>query len=333
MTRPSNKFILIIGATVFAILLLVIATNYRNKPFLDKKEAKVAVKDGVTIVEIIEELDQDNDGLKDWEEVLWNTDPSKADTDKDGTTDGEEVKLGRNPTKAGPNDKFSTTTLNVSEKSGQTTTPETMTDTISKDLFTKYVALRLSGAEMTDEDHQLLVENVMQGSNSKITITEYKYTDLNIAFKETEESLRAYAENMGTIIQNNPIYDDELTILKQYLDSVENDDPKPEILKRLDNVIAINDIILKQMSELEVPPALALWHLQILNSGRYIQSAISGLKIIETDSVLAMDRMNSYLTHTNQFIDALSAIAKFYDTHQLTFEEGTPGYSFTHLYQ
>jgi len=36
-------------------------------------------------------LDSDKDGLKDWEEVLWETDPMNADTDGDGIPDGQEA--------------------------------------------------------------------------------------------------------------------------------------------------------------------------------------------------------------------------------------------------
>lgn len=50
------------------------------------------------------QFDADNDGLPDFEEALWGTDPRNADTDGDGTSDGEEVALRRNPKKAGPED-------------------------------------------------------------------------------------------------------------------------------------------------------------------------------------------------------------------------------------
>ena len=43
--------------------------------------------------------DSDHDELKDWEEILYHTDPHNPDTDGDGTPDGEEVKLGRDPAK------------------------------------------------------------------------------------------------------------------------------------------------------------------------------------------------------------------------------------------
>lgn len=51
-------------------------------------------------------FDTDGDGLLDFEEALWRTDPHNPDTDGDGTADGEEVRLHRDPRKAGPNDSL-----------------------------------------------------------------------------------------------------------------------------------------------------------------------------------------------------------------------------------
>ncbi len=48
--------------------------------------------------------DSDQDGLKDWEEAIWQTNMHKADSDGDGTPDGEEVAQNRDPRLAGPND-------------------------------------------------------------------------------------------------------------------------------------------------------------------------------------------------------------------------------------
>ena len=65
--------------------------------------------------------DSDGDGLKDWEEALYGTNPQKADTDGDGTPDGEEIRLGRDPLKKGPNDKLQQPTV----AAGQGTTDQT----------------------------------------------------------------------------------------------------------------------------------------------------------------------------------------------------------------
>jgi len=50
--------------------------------------------------------DSDNDGLMDWQETTWKTDPCKPDSDGDGYLDGEEVASGYNPAIAAPNDEL-----------------------------------------------------------------------------------------------------------------------------------------------------------------------------------------------------------------------------------
>jgi len=50
--------------------------------------------------------DYDFDGLADWEEEIYKTDPTNPDTDGDGYLDGEEVASGFDPTKKAPNDKL-----------------------------------------------------------------------------------------------------------------------------------------------------------------------------------------------------------------------------------
>ena len=53
--------------------------------------------------------DQDQDGLSDAEEMIWNTDPFNSDTDGDSFKDGEEITSGHDPLKAGPDDLLDST--------------------------------------------------------------------------------------------------------------------------------------------------------------------------------------------------------------------------------
>ncbi len=50
--------------------------------------------------------DKDYDGLEDWEEEIYKTDPNNPDTDGDGYLDGEEVAAGYDPNIPAPNDKM-----------------------------------------------------------------------------------------------------------------------------------------------------------------------------------------------------------------------------------
>ena len=46
--------------------------------------------------------DNDNDGLSNWEERKYGSDPNNPDSDNDGVNDGEEVRRGTNPAGSGP---------------------------------------------------------------------------------------------------------------------------------------------------------------------------------------------------------------------------------------
>ncbi|KKQ60937.1 MAG: hypothetical protein US81_C0011G0004 [Parcubacteria group bacterium GW2011_GWE2_38_18] len=53
--------------------------------------------DYLSIIKSTNNLDSDQDGLSDKEELVWGTDPFNSDTDGDGMKDGDEIKAGRNP--------------------------------------------------------------------------------------------------------------------------------------------------------------------------------------------------------------------------------------------
>ena len=72
-------------------------------------------------------LDSDGDGLKDWEEQIYGTNPHNPDTDGDGTDDGDEIALSRDPLKPNtskdpnhPNDYLTEKTVPVPPASSDT---------------------------------------------------------------------------------------------------------------------------------------------------------------------------------------------------------------------
>jgi len=88
-------------AIVFAVGLILFIGAYSKKDAFSQFTLLGAKE---TTVES-QNLDTDNDGLKDWEEKLYKTDPLNPDTDGDGYLDGEEINSGHNPLVKGPNDK------------------------------------------------------------------------------------------------------------------------------------------------------------------------------------------------------------------------------------
>jgi len=116
---PSKKIIIaaLSGLLVLAMWFLILpyfkngGSGIRNQNFkiIDDQNQKLIIAQSQV------QTDTDNDGLKDWEEVLWRSDINNPDTDGDGTSDGDEVAQKRDPTKVGPDDELPKTIYSSEE--------------------------------------------------------------------------------------------------------------------------------------------------------------------------------------------------------------------------
>lgn len=88
-----NNVVFIAVIILLVVIVIVVRKNIKKQEVNPENDRSIAVNQ----TEDLYARDSDNDGLKDWEEVLWNTDPNIADTNGNGVSDGEEVRLGRNP--------------------------------------------------------------------------------------------------------------------------------------------------------------------------------------------------------------------------------------------
>ncbi len=97
MIYPSKKFAIVL----FIILFLGGGWFY----FVKFKKPEINQKLLENIAKKAKNSDSDNDGLKDWEEILWKTDINNSDSDKDGFKDGEETAQDFDPLDSSSNPK------------------------------------------------------------------------------------------------------------------------------------------------------------------------------------------------------------------------------------
>ena len=137
---PSKKFAVVVLAALLAFGGLFFFSENRmakeGAATFQKKERFISgmFQDG--------RKDSDNDGLKDWEEALWKTDPRNPDTDGDGTKDGDEIKLGRNPAIPAPGDEIPKT--KYPNEAGRGASAETGGDKSGSVNLTKEIAKNIS---------------------------------------------------------------------------------------------------------------------------------------------------------------------------------------------
>ena len=199
--------------------------------------------------------DADQDGLKDWEEQLWGTDPNNPDTDVDGAPDGEEIKLRRNPARAGPNDRYEPPAPGENAE-GETLMGESRSFTSQfLDAFANTVGPRiLSGdaGKITPGDLCAIPTSL---PSPEIILGELPYItadDLTSYADASPEAVKRYFNSVYAVYEKTflTLKEDDLSIL---IKAVEGETLDVEALKRIDAVLDAFDKSIAEVKKIAVP--------------------------------------------------------------------------------
>ncbi|MDP2934117.1 MAG: hypothetical protein Q8N81_08420 [bacterium] len=325
---PSNKLIIpffLIGLSALAVYF----SSARGGPtqIYDKQTASLQVQK-----EAVENpnLDSDNDGLPEWQEILWKTDPHNPDTDADGTPDGEETKRNRNPLVKGPDDGILETMFSGDKQNNSDfKMPETFTEVIGQQLFTQFlVNKQAGGGKISTEKAQEIAGSV------SATIDRYSVPGENVYQNEalqtipaTKENLKRYGNELGAVIKKYfaPIPKDVVQIMGEALTN--GDYNKLEELKNLSSAYKNTAI---EMMQIKVPESLKNDHLAIANTFYRISKEINGMERAKVDRALALVSVNQYLLDSETAHESLKNINIYFSNNNITFnkEEGGRVFSF-----
>lgn len=131
--------------------------------------------------------DTDGDGIKDWEESLWGTDPLKRDTDGDGTPDATEIAVMREaagikePTPAGERE-----TMNE-------------TEAFAREFFAASLALKEAG-RLTDDALSSLSASLLDAFATSTTQAFYGESDIVIV-PESPAAKEAYRKALAGVFK------------------------------------------------------------------------------------------------------------------------------------
>lgn len=241
-------------------------------------------------------LDFDNDGLKDWEEKLWGTDPNKADTDGDGASDGEELRQNRDPLKAGPDDKL------LQPKTGEIK-PETisegenLTERLTADTIRDYFSKKQAGAK--PEASSELIGNILK-SEGEVLKDEFTKNDFNKFAGVTKEERKEYLNRLGEILKNNfkDVKGNELEVLFKILES-----GNEEELKKFDVYLSSYRKTVADLKNLAAPEEkdyLNL-HLLLINIMRNLEKSVEAMKLAFSDPLKMIFGARWYLNEAERW--------------------------------
>lgn len=273
-----------------------------------------------------EKGDTDSDGLYDWEETLWNTDPTDNDSDDDGTLDGQEIVEKRNPLIKGPNDTLSKTIAEDTKKID--TEPKSNTDKLAREFINEYINLKQLGLLEDKKSVEVIMQNMARNSIVDIKLKNYEIKDIKVFESDSIEDIRKYGLSLGNIFNKykNIYSTNELEILSNSLNKENLDDSGEEEIVKLEKISKDYESFFKEIIILRVPSPLAKEHLAFVNAIEHTKNIVSALSKAFSDSTLALSALPKYNETSKDLILSTKNIRLKIENYGIMYDDKESGY-------
>lgn len=286
---PSGKLIALIIFSLCIVAGSFYYAEHKNDPKnIYKSENTTLVKNTVD-----PDKDTDGDGILDWEEVLWGTDPNVKDADK--------IKK------------------NFQTKTNQKTEKLTATESLARSLFSQYMNLKQVGLQ-NDKDSQ---DSAASQSIANSLTPEPKLYDTTSIRIDSSTDLYTYGNNIGLIFQTNNSTKNEALILKEALTT--ND---PEKLKEIEPIIKNYSNIKESLLKTKVPEKAISIHVDLINSINKLIFIDRLFTKAFVDPVAAVQGTASYQNGFENLRKSFESLRNLLRDSQINFHPNDPGYFF-----
>ncbi len=253
--------------------------------------------------------DSDGDGLLDWQEGLWGTNPQEKDSDNDKTPDGAEVQAGRNPTLAGPDDLQATSSLaaGLFPDSVAQGFDNSLSGNITKEMFYSFINTKQDrGIAFSTEDiTQITSELTASAENSRVTFEKYSLDSIGTFPDSDLERAEEYGDKFAQIYIDT----------EQKLNKLSNDD--------IESILREQIALAKSLSILYVPQSLQRSHAQIVNDTYNAGVIYEILSNYENDPIKAIVAVKSLRAIEERKVELFTTIANYFRRNAIIFTNPT----------
>ncbi len=291
-----------------------------------------------TVLKSVSSRDSDGDGLPDWEEVLYGTNPHKIDTFNLGMTDGEAVAKGlivpKAPTPKNSSSsqitKTSTTTSNSVVK-GFTPTQGSLTDVFIKNFFAQYLTMKKvsGGRPLSKQQMSGIVANaVQQVTSNKSTFTNFRNISQIKVSGSGQKALRAYAATVQKAFSRYTIPEDKGVLI--YLNNAaKNNDVSA--LKHLQSLSKLYIDAASSLSQITATKETTVAHLELVNAYANMSTVINEMSKLDTDPVLVILAIPEYKKAVTSLAKAYIDLGSAFRKAGVVITPKDEGYSFVNL--
>jgi len=321
----------ILGSLLAAAALVggsyLVAANGALEP------TRVEASTETALLQAIATKDSDGDGLPDWEETLYGTDPHLVDTRTLGMTDGEAVTKGLIVPSAVadiPAPEAGGGTAPVTVDGVAAPAPGSLTANFAKTFFSLYLsAKQAKGGLLSQEESAALVQKAVDQLAASIAPTSDFKTLGELTVSGTgPDALRAFAISAETVMTQHSVQASKSELL--YLeDAVKNGDSSA-----LTHIMAIAKGYRESataLAVLPVPQELANDYLTLINALARIAQISGDFARVEGDPLATMLALGQYPQTVLALGNSLININKTYVASGVLLPSGTPGASFVNI--
>lgn len=241
--------------------------------------------------------DSDGDGLKDWEETLWGTDPRVSDADK---------------AKEAP----------VVAKAKKTA-PLTATDSLGRNLFTQFMNLKQVGLTSDAPSLERAAATIVEsGFESNEGPRVYSSSDIK---SSANIQVKDYINAVGGIIRNRTpkITKSEITIFREALEAKDM-----SLVKQLDPASTAYKLMLTDLLQLTVPQTTVDLHVRLLNNIATIGYVVDAFRQAPTDPAASIKGLALFQPTFENTVSIFREYGTIISSQRITYQTDEGGYFF-----
>ncbi len=242
---------MVASAIVFLLLVLYFKNSKVNE---NKKITNSDLTYNLKGDELISDLvnrDSDKDGVLDWEEGLWGTDPNNKDTNGTGLGDKAEIEKQKAENNIGGGDEVEEGNL-------------TQTDKFARELFATISTLNQTGT-MDQATIDKITSTVTERIQNSVPRKIFSLTDIKTIKDDSVSATNKYNESLNALYKKYPINGNVLTTLAK-LSGDEDTNADTQTLAELDPIIKQTTLFIDGLTKINTPNFLATKHLNFLNT-------------------------------------------------------------------
>ncbi|MCX6787788.1 MAG: thrombospondin type 3 repeat-containing protein [Candidatus Kaiserbacteria bacterium] len=303
-------------STVLIVSVFIIVRGIESPPIAEASTESA-------LLQSIASKDTDGDGLPDWEEALYGTDPKVVDSSHLGMTDGEAVIRGL----------IVPVAITDTPDSGKASSsgPETMTSAFAKTFFSLFVAAKTAsgGADLSESEMNDVANKTLSSLASSVApAPDFKSAkDLTVSGSGAD-ALKAFAVSAEMVLmkRTSMATKSELLYLK---DAIENHDDMA--LPHIASIAKAYRESAVGLAVLPVPKELAETDLALINAMMRTSQIATDFARVDTDPLATILALKQYPQAVLDLGNAFIGIGKAYRSAGIAVPAGVPGAAFVNL--